>query len=59
MDVNQLKQMAEQQGWSNAIEAEMLEKKALDFLVSKAKVEEISTPEPESESEPESPSESE
>ena len=40
MEVNQLKQMAAQQGWGDAIEAELLDKKALDFLASGATVEE-------------------
>ena len=40
MDVNRLKQMAAQQGWGDAIEAELLDKKALDFLASGATVEE-------------------
>jgi hypothetical protein len=38
MDLNQLKQMAAQQGWGDAIEAELLDKKALDFLASGATV---------------------
>ena len=40
MDVNQLKQMAAQQGWGEAIGAELLDKKALAFLASGATVEE-------------------
>ncbi|MCH7599304.1 MAG: trigger factor [Myxococcales bacterium] len=41
MDVKKLKQMAETQGWGEAIEAELLDQKALAFLVSKATVEEL------------------
>ena len=40
MDVKQVKEMAASQGWGAAIEAEVLDQKALDFLVSKATVEE-------------------
>jgi trigger factor len=47
MDVAQLKQMAAQQGWGEAIEAELMDKKALDFLISKATIEEIVEVEPE------------
>ncbi len=42
MDADTLEKMADQQGWKPAIEAELLDKKALDFLVSKATVEEES-----------------
>lgn len=41
MDVKQLKEMAESQGWGEAIKSELLDKKALDFLVSQATVEEL------------------
>lgn len=41
MEVDQLKEMAETQGWGEAIKSELLDKKALDFLVSKATVEEL------------------
>ncbi len=40
-DVKQLKEMAEAQGWNEAIKSELLDKKALDFLVSQATVEEL------------------
>lgn len=40
MEVAQVKQMAASQGWGEAIAAEVLDQKALDFLVSKATVEE-------------------
>jgi trigger factor len=40
MPVEQLKKMASEQGWSDAVEAELLDKKALAFLASKATVEE-------------------
>jgi FKBP-type peptidyl-prolyl cis-trans isomerase (trigger factor) len=46
MDVGQLKQMAAQQGWGEAIEAELMDKKALDFLASGATVEEEEVEEP-------------
>jgi hypothetical protein len=46
MDVKQVKEMAASQGWGPAIEAEVLDQKALDFLVSKATVEEEITAEP-------------
>ncbi|MCP4035506.1 MAG: trigger factor [bacterium] len=41
MDVKQVKQMAQSQGWGDAIEAELLDQKALAFLVSKATVEDV------------------
>jgi len=41
MEIDQLKQLADSQGWAHAIEAELLDKKALAFLVSKATVEDI------------------
>jgi trigger factor len=41
MEMRQLQQMAAQQGWGDAIEAELLDKKALDFLASRATVEEV------------------
>jgi trigger factor len=40
MEVSQLKKMAAEQGWGEAIAAELLDKKALDFLASEATVEE-------------------
>ena len=40
MEVAQVKQMAASQGWGEAVAAELLDQKALDFLVSKATVEE-------------------
>jgi trigger factor len=42
MEVDVLKQMAAQQGWGDAIESELLDKKALDFLSSKATLSEPS-----------------
>ncbi len=47
MDVQTLRQVAAQQGWSEAIESELLEKMAMDFLVSKAQIEEASETETE------------
>ncbi len=52
MELAQLKQMAAQQGWGEAVEAELLDKKALDFLASEATVEEVIEEEPESSQEP-------
>lgn len=40
MEVAQVKEMAASQGWGEAVAAELLDQKALDFLVSKATVEE-------------------
>jgi len=40
MSAEQLKKMAAEQGWDHAIEAELLDKKALAFLASRATVEE-------------------
>ncbi len=40
MDAGQLRRMAAEQGWGDAVEAELLDKKALAFLASKATVEE-------------------
>ena len=44
MDVSQLRQMARDQGWHEALEAEMLEGKALDFLAAGATVAESADP---------------
>jgi trigger factor len=44
VDVSQLRQMAQDQGWHEAIEAELLEEKALDFLAAGATVAESADP---------------
>ncbi len=41
MEVEQVKQMAAAQGWGDAIRAEILDKKALEYLVAKATVEDL------------------
>ena len=44
MDVAQLREMARDQGWNEALEAELLEEKALDFLAAGATVAESADP---------------
>ena len=44
MDAREMRRMAEQQGWREAIRAELAEERALDFLIAEATVEEAAEP---------------